>query len=181
MNFSLLDPSFLRWYAQGILRHIHSPSAWHSFALVCKYFAHLCRQEAEERKLEFCVDGATWMRKFGIQETAPECEDDIAPCIYCTAMILPNGCLHTSMDRPCHNMGQMVRNVLILRTSPVHVRPTLLLGFSTVMFCEKLQAYHSQTWFFVVHVTHKSYESVWNWPEPWWIWLGKILGGVERK
>lgn len=84
---------FNKYFYQQILSHIHDPLTWRSYALTCKFFGKLCRNEAPARKLEFRVSISEWL--FGAQLTFPPLHIHInAPSRFGIPLVLPNGALH---------------------------------------------------------------------------------------
>lgn len=83
--FNLFEKSLY----QQILGHIHDPSTWIAFALTCKLFAGMCREDTPARKLEFRVSISEWMGGYTRQYI-----HIYAPSRFMEPLVLPNGALH---------------------------------------------------------------------------------------
>jgi len=63
MEFNLFEKKFY----QLILSYIHLSKNWRAFALTCKFFLSLCKDETPKRKMEFRVSISEWMGGCTIQ------------------------------------------------------------------------------------------------------------------
>jgi hypothetical protein len=73
-----------------VLSHIRGHTEWRNFALVCKFFAELCRIECPQRKLD---------SRISIRERLKGYDGTLyihihAPSRFREPLVLPNGCLH---------------------------------------------------------------------------------------